>query len=141
MMDDCTNDPNGPAPKDHSNVTNAVPTRALRGGNTQKPKNKTGMKSMCVTVFRCFQCGKHGYKMSKCSQCAQAHYCNADCQRNHWKQHKPVCQAAVAALARHAQRQRVARAVREKGSVDQSTKEEDRLCVICQQKPVDPVEV
>ena len=55
-----------------------------------------------------------------------------------------MCRAAVAALARHARRQRVARAVREKAGAEEGVKQEevdDKLCVICQDKPVNPVEV
>ena len=72
--------------------------------------------------------------------CNQAYYCNADCQRKHWPKHRPACRATVAALARRATRERLARAVREvKGKVEGA--EDDGLCVICQAKPVDPVEV
>ena len=104
-------------------------------------KKKTGTKTLWVTVFRCFHCGKHGHNLPKCRQCAQAYYCNADCQRKHWRKHKPVCRAAVAALARRAHRERLARAVREKGKDKVEGAEEDELCVICLDKPVDPVEV
>ena len=108
----------------------------------KKDKNKTGgKKTMWVTVFRCFHCGKHGHNLPKCRQCAQAFYCNADCQRKHWRKHKPVCRAAVAALAQRATRERLARAVREKGKDKVEGAEEDDLCVICLSKPVDPVEV
>jgi hypothetical protein len=34
-----------------------------------------------------------------CAGCRVAHYCCRDCQRRHWKQHKPVCQAIAAAQA------------------------------------------
>ena len=105
-------------------------------------KKKTGdQKTLWVTVFRCFHCGKHGHNLPKCRQCAQAFYCNADCQRKHWRTHKPVCRAAVAALAQRATRERLARAVREKGRDKVAGAEEDDLCVICLSKPVDPVEV
>ena len=108
----------------------------------KKEKTKTGgKKTMWVTVFRCFECGKHGHKLPKCMHCNQAYYCNADCQRKHWRKHKPVCRAAVAALARRAHRERLARAVCEKGKDNVEGAEEDDLCVICQTKPVDPVEV
>ena len=104
-------------------------------------KKKTGTKTLWVTVFRCFHCGKHGHNLPKCRQCAQAYYCNADCQRKHWRKHKSVCRAAVAALARRAHRERLARAVRERGKDKVEGAEEDELCVICLDKPVDPVEV
>jgi hypothetical protein len=34
-----------------------------------------------------------------CAGCLVAHYCCRDCQRRHWKQHKPVCHAIAAAQA------------------------------------------
>ena len=49
-----------------------------------------------------------------------------------------MCRAAVAALARRAHRER---AVRAKGKDKVEGAEEDELCVICQERPVDPVEV
>ena len=47
----------------------------------------------------------------------------------------------MAALARHAHRERLARAVREKGKDKVEGGGDDELCVICQAVPVDPVEV
>ena len=47
----------------------------------------------------------------------------------------------MAALARRATRERLARTVREKGKEKVEGAEEDELCVICLDKPVDPVEV
>ena len=128
---------NGPASDD---------TRPPQHDNADAPSPKQhGKKSktLWVTVFRCFHCGKHGHNLPKCRQCSQAYYCDADCQRKHWKKHRPVCRAAVAALARHAHRLRVARAVREKGKKQEKAggADNDNLCVICQAKPVDPVEV
>jgi hypothetical protein len=34
-----------------------------------------------------------------CGGCRVAHYCSRACQRQHWKAHKPVCQAIAAAQA------------------------------------------
>ena len=137
---------NGPPASDDSS-TNAS-TRD--GGAAEQPivtdvakkkKNINDKKSLWVTVFKCFQCGKRGHKLPKCTQCSQAYYCNADCQRKHWKKHKPVCRAAVAALARRATRERLARAVRDKGKDMVEHSAEDELCVICQDTTVDAVEV
>ena len=75
-------------------------------------KKKSNKKTMWVDVQKCFECGKHGHNLPKCNTCKQAFYCNVECQRNHWKKHRPVCRSTVAALALHATRQRAARAVR-----------------------------
>ena len=147
-MEDPTTHTKGPASDDDNNNPSTTAQRHDDGAAAdQEPivkdaKNKgKGTKTLWVTVFRCFYCGKHGHNLPKCRQCSQAYYCNADCQRKHWKKHKPVCRAAVAALAHQAHRIRVARAVREKENVEASVKEEDKLCVICQDRPTAPVQV
>ena len=139
---------NGPASDDNSsNSCRSDRSHKPRDGtkpNTVKDgKKKTtgGKKTMWVEVQKCFNCGKHGHNLPRCRQCSQAYYCDSDCQRKHWRKHKPVCRATVAALARRAMRERLARAVREKGADKVEGAEEDTLCVICQAKPVDPVEV
>ena len=77
----------------------------------------------------------------RCAQCEEAFYCDEDCQQRHAKTHHRVCMATMAAKARRANRERVARAVREFGKDKVEGAEEDDLCVICQAEPVDPVEV
>ena len=148
-MDNAAKHRNGPASDDTTSTTSTTGQRRRHGGAAEQrdvvadddTTKKGTKKTLWVTVFKCFHCGKHGHNLPKCRQCSQAYYCYADCQRKHWKKHKPVCRAAVAALARHAHRQRVALAVREKGNVEDSAKEEDKLCVICQDKPKQPVQV
>jgi len=92
---------NGPASDDGADAQpNSSATN--RKGKQDEKKTKTGKKPDWVTVYRCFHCGKHGHNLPRCRQCAQAYYCDSDCQRKHWRKHKPVCRAAVAALARPA---------------------------------------
>ncbi|EIW78297.1 hypothetical protein CONPUDRAFT_167333 [Coniophora puteana RWD-64-598 SS2] len=38
----------------------------------------------------CANCGKEG-KVMQCSQCGITFYCSSECQRDHWKTHKPNC--------------------------------------------------
>ena len=108
-----------------------------------KAKKQGSKPVLGVDLFRCFLCQKEGRSppLRKCTQCEVAYYCGRDCQRAHWQLHKPACIAAVAAKAQDAARQRLARAVREKGADNVEGAEEDTLCVICQDRPVDPVEV
>ncbi len=40
---------------------------------------------------RCSHCGKAAQNLKKCSGCRQVRYCNAECQRAHWPQHKKDC--------------------------------------------------
>ncbi|KAK6855030.1 hypothetical protein PG990_008678 [Apiospora arundinis] len=43
----------------------------------------------------CFTCGKveadSGKVLLRCSRCQGAYYCDTECQRAHWKAHKPAC--------------------------------------------------
>ena len=126
----------------HDDATDRDIGKSDGSNKTGKGKPPLGDRKVpWVTIFRCYECGKHGHNLPKCAQCGQAYYCNADCQREHWRKHRPVCRAAVAALARRAHRERLARAVREKGRDNVEGAAEDDLCVICQDEPVDPVEV
>ncbi len=127
------------------------------GGGGKKSSNKTdiGEKKSKASKpdkpgwvearFSCAlpECHKTGQKMSKCGGCGLVFYCGRDHQKRHWKDHKLACRAAVAALAEDANRIRLARAVREteSGSEGVAGAEEDKLCVICFEPPVDPVEV
>jgi hypothetical protein len=46
---------------------------------------------------RCALCGEAASK--RCSACGVPAYCGPDCQKQHWKSHKPACKAAQAAAA------------------------------------------
>ena len=39
----------------------------------------------------CNNCGATPASMMRCSVCLSVHYCNADCQRNDWSNHKASC--------------------------------------------------
>lgn len=49
--------------------------------------------SSSQSVARCFACQvpKETTKFAKCSQCHYAIYCNSDCQKAHWSEHKALC--------------------------------------------------
>ena len=132
-----TDPTNGPAASDEPQTTH-VPEN-LDGGKTSTSNKKTGVKTMWVTIFKCFNCGKRGHDLSKCARCEEAYYCGRDCQIAHARAHAKVCVATVAAKAQRAHRERIARAVREDGKDKVEGGEEDELCVICQAKPVNAV--
>ena len=51
---------------------------------------------------RCDSCADYPLpeiKLQRCSRCKAAKYCNADCQKAHWPQHKAPCKAGTAELA------------------------------------------
>ena len=39
----------------------------------------------------CAHCERHEPTLSSCSRCGLVKYCGRDCQRAHWKEHKPLC--------------------------------------------------
>jgi hypothetical protein len=41
-----------------------------------------------------------GGRSCLCAGCCTARYCSRECQRQHWKQHKPVCKALAAAAVK-----------------------------------------
>ena len=108
-----------------------------------KTKQQGSKPVLWVDLFRCFNCQTEGRAppLRKCTQCEIAYYCGKTCQKGHWKTHKPACIAAVAGKAQDATRQRLARAVRERGKDKVKGGKDDALCVICYSPPVDPVEV
>ena len=46
-----------------------------------------------VSILKtCSSCCKTGSRIKTCTGCYRAFYCNAECQRNHWKKHKAECE-------------------------------------------------
>mmetsp|Transcript_41574 Transcript_41574/g.100123 ORF Transcript_41574/g.100123 Transcript_41574/m.100123 type:complete len:481 (+) Transcript_41574:1-1443(+) len=44
----------------------------------------------------CNQCRNDSKKLLACAGCKQVHYCSKECQREHWKEHKPICPGRLA---------------------------------------------
>ena len=71
--DESDDDTSGPAaPKNgiadkHNDETTSM------DGIRKKKKNAGGKKTMWVTIFKCFECGRHGHDLPKCRQCNQAY--------------------------------------------------------------------
>jgi len=60
-------------------------------------------KPLGFSEWVCQHCGLIGTSLSACSRCQIVHYCNAACQKAHFKAHKSFC---IDAAARHASRSR-----------------------------------
>ena len=58
---------------------------------------------------RCSYCFRSGFRLQRCSACKQVKYCQADCQRKDWPQHKDECKA----LQAFARRRKAAKAQKE----------------------------
>lgn len=41
--------------------------------------------------YACIQCSKELQKIQRCSRCQAAYYCSRECQQQHWKSHKKIC--------------------------------------------------
>ena len=132
---------NGPAAASEHTKDKAPANTTTTSSSKKTKKKKPAKPVLGVDFFRCFLCGEEGTKLKKCSQCEIAYYCSKTCQRGHWKKHKVACIAAVAAKADDARRERLARAVREKGKDKVEGGDDDALCVICLGPPTDPIQV
>lgn len=68
---------------------------ALHDQGGQSPRPQLPVASADIT--RCHGCGMSSKSFSepleKCSACGKAWYHSQDCQRKHWKEHKPECLA------------------------------------------------
>ena len=53
--------------------------------------NLTGA-SEAASAASCFQCGAQDVALKRCLRCLQVSYCEAQCQRQGWKQHKKKCE-------------------------------------------------
>eukprot|EP00457_Paulinella_chromatophora_P015572 gb/GEZN01016212.1/.p1 GENE.gb/GEZN01016212.1/~~gb/GEZN01016212.1/.p1 ORF type:complete len:281 (-),score=47.99 gb/GEZN01016212.1/:14-805(-) len=68
----------------------AKPTEAAAPAT---PELREVLQAMALSVEnkKCFSCKKVG--TLTCSRCRLINYCSADCQKKHWKMHKPYCKA------------------------------------------------
>ena len=59
-----------------------------------------GMDHLGVaTTHCCAECGEEGgVSLKACKACMLVRYCNANCQRNHWPEHKKICKLRAAEL-------------------------------------------
>ena len=56
-----------------------------------KLKSETSISSNTLSPKQCGYCLKSSAHLRKCSHCHSVLYCNQDCQKKHWKEHKTLC--------------------------------------------------
>eukprot|EP00741_Cyanophora_paradoxa_P024611 tig00000269_g23762.t1 len=65
----------------------AAAAASKRSAENAPPANSKGAAS----ISECSACGRSSDDLLRCSQCRQAQYCDAACQRKHWAAHKAAC--------------------------------------------------
>ncbi|CAL1695077.1 unnamed protein product [Somion occarium] len=50
-----------------------------------------------LTPMRCTWCERTSAVLKKCGQCGTTRYCDSECQKSHWAEHKSSCQGKKAA--------------------------------------------
>ena len=66
---------------------------ALAGelSSMSEPENNEDADTNGTPTKLCSECGKESDKLMKCRDCKCIWYCNAACQKRHWKEHKKEC--------------------------------------------------
>jgi hypothetical protein len=68
----------------------------LYRGASWTPTTVPAVKEATLTFRLCANCANSG--SVRCGGCKQVRYCGADCQKNHWPEHKKTCGRDPAAL-------------------------------------------
>ncbi|KAG1750547.1 ankyrin repeat-containing domain protein [Suillus paluster] len=80
-------DGNGDSPRALCVVFGPQVTAAVR----RWERKRSGEKAL-LEEKECEYCKKKGSGLKQCGRCHTVRYCSSDCQRMHWKTHKPLCQ-------------------------------------------------
>ncbi|KAG0701654.1 ankyrin repeat-containing domain protein [Suillus ampliporus] len=80
-------DGNGDSPRALCVVFGPQVTAAAR----RWERKRSGEKALWEEK-ECEYCKKKGSGLKQCGRCHTVRYCSSDCQRMHWKTHKPLCQ-------------------------------------------------
>lgn len=73
-------------------------TAAEKAGNDARECASSGpdvlwLASAVDESSRCAACGKATDTSKRCGACKAVVYCDEECQRSHWRKHKPACRA------------------------------------------------
>lgn len=56
-----------------------------------KENSESVLATSAGSKGKCAHCGKSCVHMKKCAACGKVRYCSRECQKKHWKHHKPNC--------------------------------------------------
>jgi hypothetical protein len=65
---------------------------AKKGYKPAEDRNQDNSQKREKPLRSCSNCGTKKMSLSKCGRCKKAYYCNADCQRKDWAEHKKRCE-------------------------------------------------
>lgn len=74
-------------------MTSTVTTMATEASSSTPPQTE-------AVCSNCQAEGTDEQKLSACARCQGARYCSKECQRSHWRMHKPSCFSKAEASAR-----------------------------------------
>jgi hypothetical protein len=68
-------------------------SKQLESGSEAQESKSSDAESACANCG--VEPGQHGQSLKSCSRCKDVWYCNAECQRGHWKAHRGNCVAVA----------------------------------------------
>ena len=59
--------------------------------DSEMPFGNTASSDLVGPADKCSYCSTPSDQLRKCSRCQSVQYCNQECQKKHWKEHKKYC--------------------------------------------------
>lgn len=90
------NELNGMSPDEMSGYIALRAAGAVRRNNCVRPRQVVDAM-VAMEMECCGNCGKNkcdNVALMRCGACHTTLYCDVECQRAHWKTHKPLCKKA-----------------------------------------------
>ena len=76
-------------------IPSAPPRRPIKNESPTEEEIDAYMEACRLAKPYCENCGKTDVPLFACSGCKQVKYCSKECQKEHWRIHKPDCKPSV----------------------------------------------